>query len=963
MLSIGASGAYNQPQMSTEAWRFFWAKTNRAWTHPDRGSDWTHPLWAHLLDVASAAEILSDRLPIPVRERLSTRFGCAWSELRPLLSLIVGFHDAGKAIPSFQYQHVGTRAKLREMGLPLADQYPNSIDRRHHGHASIPIISQWLDDAPVADEARSLLKVFAAAAGFHHGRLSQRKEWQDPIALGSEVWKESQQQLVTAVADAWLGARGDWPDLTNAVSVKRAPLPPEMIALAGWTTLADWVGSIDEFIPLGTRPDADLAGYIPRSMSSVRAAIEHTHLHNPSALRVIGSEDDFKARFPGVFVRPEAQRPHPLQHHAATIKLPPADVPTLAIIEAPTGEGKTEAAFYLAARLQSRRADARGVYVALPTQATSNGLFPRFVEFLEEAHDAQLAQASANVLLVHGASALNLDFEKLLLPLDEDEGVRSSAYAARWFLPTKRSLLAPYGVGTVDQVLLGAITSRHFFLRLYGLAGKTLIFDEVHAYDGYMTALFTRLLEWLRLLGTDVIILSATLPTRTRRRFLEAWKTSDVSDPCAYPAFIVAGARDDTDQAYFDFQGRFPTSQHSDAELSLEDSAPERVVAIVTDAVREGATVGVIVNRVDRAQEIFRILQTRNLEADLYLLHARFPFRERAERERNVIKRFGKEGRSAANRPAVLVATQVAEQSLDLDVDLMLSDLAPIDLLLQRAGRLHRHKLQRPRGYERPKLHVLCPQSTQGGVLPDVSSIGGQFRDDRPDAIYLNLPLYRTYLALQDRGSWSLPRDYRPLIEAVYGDDDERMPDTLEPNDMLLWDASVEAKRALEERESRVADAARIERPERLKELFDNVRAAQRTEYSESDDAPALDLRVQTRLGGPSVDVICLDRRDREFYLQGTDVPLPPGPVLSAEELRSLLECSVSLRRRGLVDALMTCVPLPEDEAAQWIRLAAKNPAIAFHKPLVFDKGRCTVGGTVVEIHPELGIRYNPDPS
>src|SRR5690606_35392511 len=113
------------------------------------------------------------------------------------------------------------------------------------------------------------------------------------------------------------------------------------------------------------------------------------------------------------------------------------------------------------------------------------------------------------------------------------------------------------------------------------------------------------------------------------------------------------------------------------------------------------------------------------------------------------------------------------------------------------------------------------------------------------------------------------------------------MPDTLEPNDMLLWDASVEAKRALEERESRVADAARIERPERLKELFDNVRAAQRTEYRESVDAPALDLRVQTRLGGPSVDVIWLGRRDRAFHVQGTDGPLPPGPVLTAEELRS----------------------------------------------------------------------------
>ena len=951
-----------------DTWRLFWAKTLPQDGETRATSRRTHPLWAHFLDVACAAHATYPRLPSDVRDRLASALGLKENEAKTLLALLIGLHDVGKAIPSFQVLHEPSAVRLSEPPHGLG--FGTAGERRHHGHASIPVLHDWIEQTSVADQAKPVLKTLTAFAGFHHGRLDARSQWCERKALGESAWGQARHRLVEAVAEAWMEAHGGWPDLSEAALPPRRglPYPPAVLAFAGWTTLADWVGSMAEHMPEANADD-DLIAYIDRSRQAARCALAETKLSERPRLQATSGEADFKRCFPDVFADDSAAEPRALQRLAATVKLPTS--PTLVIVEAPTGEGKSEAAFYLAARLQARRPDrGRGVYVALPTQATSNGLFPRFLRFVEA---ARAGETSAGAMLVHGASALNAELGRLLHPVDEDEAVRSGVYAARWFLPNKRGLLAPYGVGTVDQALLGALLSRHFFLRLYGLAGKVVVFDEVHAYDGYMAALFARLLAWLRVLGADVVVLSATLPKATRKELLAAWDAADVPDVHAddYPAItITAGSGKDEERAP-EVKGGFETEQARRTEktgstkIRFEDSAEDHVAALAAEAAQEGATVGVIVNLVSRAQQVYQRLLTMQregtLDADLVLLHARFPFEERERREQYVVGyrdengcerpgRFGKHRHEAfGGRPAILVATQVAEQSLDLDVDLMLTDLAPIDLLLQRAGRLHRHDLPRPPGFERPALVILCPDA-DADPLPDMSTIGGQRKTGDLDAVYLNLPLFKTYRRLRCASGWTLPADYRPLIEAVYGEDTGGVPEELGDKDQARWKVAVADRDRLVHQQHVAAGRSAVADPSNVKSLVSFAEDAARTRYDEHDDAPAQDFRPVTRLGGPSVQVVCLVRNGDGVTLDG-EAALPEGPKLNGQDVCLVLRRAVRLSRRSVVEALR------ETEPALW----KETPALAFHHPLEFENGRCTVGDTVLALDAHLGLVYDSD--
>ncbi len=957
-------------------WRRFWAKTDR-YGDLGRGDAWTHPLWAHLLDVACVAELLFERLPAPVRARLARQFGFTEEteeQAGALFALVVGLHDAGKAIPSFQSQHDPSRSMLEAAGL----SFGRADELRHHGHASIPILLGWVDVLPDSP-TRSLLRSLAAFVGFHHGRLDAVTEWTSETALGDADWKREQQALVAAVAEAWMRAHGGWPALGGTPEARVGPyaFPPDLLAVAGWTTLADWVGSMAELMPANAANYDDLAAYLPASRKAAQRALAKTKLGDRGALHAEDGEDGFRTCFPEVFDDNPTAAPRALQRTTADLEVP--DGPALVIVEAPTGEGKSEAAFHLAARLQTRRADGgRGVYVALPTQATSNGLFPRFLRFLDMATDS-----AANVQLVHGASGLNADLDRLLEPQDRDEADGSVVYAARWFLPSKRGLLAPYGVGTVDQALLGALVSRHFFLRLYGLAGKVVVFDEVHAYDTYMTALFERLLRWLRALDCDVVVLSATLPAVMRRRLLKAWGAKPPEDEAGvYPAVTVAGAEASARVlGPFDTVQAERTERTGETEIDFADSDEHGVVEQIVGFVKRGATVGVIVNLVDRAQRVFSLLDEAGLDADLVLLHARFPFAERQAREHRVVGegetpgRFGKRRREEfGERPAVLVATQVAEQSLDLDVDVLLTDLAPVDLLLQRAGRMHRHELERPAGFERPRLVVLCP-NPDADDLPDLAPIGGQREEgklkDDLRAVYLSLPLFKTVRLLRKRRAWHLPRDYRPLIEAVYGPGTDSPPPDLSESDRARWTGAVNDRDTLTKNQTTHARDARIDAPEDLCELVSFAETADRSAYDEHDDAPARDFRPVTRLGRDSVEIVCLVKRDGRVTLDGT-APLPDAPApdsaLPIEDVRNLLRRGVRLSRASVVRALRADGTAGADAgtATWWSKATERVSALAYHHAVVFEHGdagppRCTLGGTTLVLDPDLGLVYDPD--
>jgi len=252
---------------------------------------------------------------------------------------------------------------------------------------------------------------------------------------------------------------------------------------------------------------------------------------------------------------------------------------------------------------------------------------------------------SVEPLLIHSQARWSKDAPPPQVNIS-DQKLRDTSQevdSMAWFLPRKRSLLAPVGVGTVDQTFLGVLQTRHFFVRLFGLSHKTLIFDEVHAYDTYMSTLFQRLLSWLRAVGASVVILSATLPEKTRRELLQAYAkvpADDVPD-VSYPA-ITWAMEGEIGVAPVDAPGRPP--------LALEwlDRSPNAIAERLDTALRDGGYAAVICNTVGRAQEVYRALRDAAIIAnpndDLILFHARFPRGWRREIEEKVLTRFGKKG-------------------------------------------------------------------------------------------------------------------------------------------------------------------------------------------------------------------------------------------------------------------------------------------------------------------------------
>ncbi len=951
-----------------EPWQLFWAKTDRD-NHGKEGHDptWTRPLWAHLLDVGHAALLLwAQVVPDYLRRRAAADLGMTVEEAGRWLSFWIGLHDLGKAMPSFQFQDPGAAylRRMRDEGFTLAGPARQGKGP-HHGHASIALLHRELN-GPDLHAPSSFKESLAAFVGFHHGRLVGTDTWRR-YAVGADVlggadWHRQQRLLLGAVREAWAGRYGlaaPRPDLS--------PAPDWLLGLAGWATLADWLGSFAEAFSRDTGTDP--AAYLDRSRAGAAEALRRAGFDATAAL--------VARPFAELFPELKAYRPRPVQQALIDLELPDdPDAPTLTLVEAPAGEGKTEGALALTVRQQDRRRRHRdgdpsrggGFYLGLPTQATANGLLKRATDVLTHAH----AGPVASFRLAYGRSELHPESQAMLADPDQlaglydEQGGDARVHTLRWFLSAKRALLAPYGLGTIDQGLLGVLYSRHFFLRLFGLAGKTVVLDEIHAYDVYTGTLIRQLLPWLRALGCHVILLSATLPARARRALLGAWDPAaplpDEPDPAAvgYPAVWTsaegavryrAGAADG-----------LTASRAHQTRLERRDADPAAVAALVAEAVEAGAVVAVVCNTVGRAQEVFEAIRTALdgvLAADdLVLFHARFVQRERRRIEEHVVGRRdaetggwvpGRFGKGRPPGPAVLVGTQVIEQSLDLDADLMLSDLAPIDLLLQREGRLHRHSRDdRPEAYRTPHLYWLCPEWAAGD-LPNVERLSGGGK------VYARTVLWRTARLLQDRSSWTLPDDYRPLIEAVYGADG--VPDGLNEEAVTHWKEAAHHEGASELGSSRSAADRVIEPPGSLDCMLDDPQF----DLAEADDEKAHpDLKALTR-EGDSVEVLVLheDESGALFLDPAHTLPaplVPPAPkrALRPEDVRALLGASVRINNRAIIGYLRE--PTPESLSECWRKAADATPSLTGLHPVFMRDGRWADAGPTLRWDCTLGL-------
>jgi len=704
-----------------------WAKTSK-----DGDGQW-HPLILHMLDVAASADAILAREPEPTRKRTAAILGMEWEDARAWLLLVVACHDLGKACPGFQ-------CKWENLSGMDAGRSPNT--NINHAFVSQIALTKLLQEMEWPEELADLV---SDAVGCHHGNRASpntRNNLEgDRRAIGRDAWEQARRGLFEALLDVFKPAR---------IPAKQTLSGPDFMLLSGLTSFADWIGSNEDWFPFGSPDDCeDIQEWFRKRRTNADKALDAIGWETRTPL----SPD------PKSFEQVFQFAPRPLQQAVADA-LTEMEEPAILLMEAPMGEGKTEAAFFAHLDLQ-RRFGHRGLYVALPTKATGNAMFKRTLEFLRK----QGTNRTLDLQLVHGAKLLNDTFQKLRFSGIHDSTPGGEVRAGEWFTNKKKALLSEYGVGTVDQALLTILPVRHNFMRLWGLANRVVVFDEIHAYDAYTGTLLVHLLRWLLALGSSVVLLSATLSPSIRRKLAKVVNADLPEQEAEYPRLSVfrSGAV---------IQRHFEADPTRRLTLRLQGIPPDLLSMRSTLEVNlaHGGMGLALVNTVQRAQDLYRLfLEGEPLEregqrvgkrlsdgTEVFLFHARFPADRRQQREEQVLQTFGVSGNRDGRK--ILIATQVAEQSLDLDFDLIASDLAPVDLVLQRAGRLWRHA----RKFRPVSEPILLVAGLVGDEPPSFGKPlwwGKVYRED---------VLLRTWCLLQAKRNLRLPDEIDTLVQNVY---------------------------------------------------------------------------------------------------------------------------------------------------------------------------------------------------
>ncbi|MER6408552.1 CRISPR-associated helicase Cas3' [Streptomyces viridosporus] len=792
-----------------------------------------HPLICHALDTAVVAEGLVDVLVGPhCRAELDRAFG-PLGDAVGWVSVLCGVHDLGKLSPTFQ----GLREDIAAPAMgPVAAGHIRRLTRWrgpgartdcHHGLLTAVhmarILKAW---GAVPATARTI----AWALGGHHGVIpsaaSVRQAREAVGDHGGPWWAGVCDDLVRRVVALW-----GLPEPEGLAWGEVRLSPEAVVALAGLTSVSDWIAS--------ARPEKDyvgtgveLAAYLRQARRDEARKIERLAWRGWRPPRETG----FRALFP------LEERPHPVQEAVETV-VGRMRGPGIVVVAAPTGEGKTKAALQAAATLV-RRFGLRGFYVAMPSRVTSNQAFDAVEQLL-----AGLGEKAPPVRLLHSAAGDYLKDRRA--PADGAEGLRpvgvdvdgqddGDGEAAEWFAH-KRGLLAPLGVGTVDQALMAALRSSHVFVRLAGLSGKVVVFDEVHGYDVHMSTLMDRLLWWLGRLRVPVVLLSATLPARRQHALVESWRAGaagriplEVEAPAAQAYPRVAWA--DTESDAVETVGVEASLLNSDRTVELVRVGFEARAAWAVEQASAGRCVAVVHNLVRHAveahEQILQRVERLPVEErpEVFLLHAKLLQAERARVEAEIRAKFGRpDDREEDLRPrrAIVVGTQLLEEGLDADFDVMVSSVAPIDSLIQRMGRIQRHD----RGGSRPPLLL---------ALTGVEEEPGKIAFPRYTTnVYAEAILLRTWALLRGRDRVCCPQEVQHLVDLVYGPDELlACPEGWEKQ----WARAAEQLGRSIARKERGAEAVRLPQPRddvQLWELTAKATSASRTrqESYRRDDA------------------------------------------------------------------------------------------------------------------------------
>ncbi|MGW5679881.1 CRISPR-associated endonuclease Cas3'', partial [Streptomyces sp. NPDC003860] len=604
------------------------------------GLDEPYPLMGHLLDTAMVAGAVWEQvLTVPQRAENAAALAVDVNAAKKIVMFWAGLHDLGKIIPQFQQMlardRPGHGGFLAEAAYAGDEAWADGGAGLRHEVATNQVLPQLLagvgysTDGPLG---QLLVSQVAQVLGGHHGRYPRGveiKAFKDPLSdcprLGGDGWVVQRREHMRALHEV-LGCPEVPPGRSGRFGSGRGMPLALAVVVAGLVIVSDWLASQEHVILAQQQALGPGAGGFGE-LASLRAHAERARVMAPSLVsgaglgRAVFREGTFASLFP------EVRSAFPLQ--ASLEAGLPAAVgagggPGVLLVTAPPGEGKTEAALY-AATVMAARFGSRGLFFALPTQATANQMYERVARFARR----NLVD-SAQLTLLHGAADLHEGYaeagevEPRVLS-DQGGGGRSgvSVVASWWLRVRGRGLLAPIAVGTVDQALLGILPVKRNALRHLGLSGKTVVIDEAHAFDAFTHALLLRLLTWLGAMRVPVVLLSATVTGRTATGLVEAYlegvgrrrKGAYELPPAAYPGWLYADAGQVTGPVEpvgsvrsrsLDVVVRRVVHTH---DAAVPDGRLAALIAELREVVDQGGCAAVLCTTVAEAQKTFEVLR------------------------------------------------------------------------------------------------------------------------------------------------------------------------------------------------------------------------------------------------------------------------------------------------------------------------------------------------------------------
>ena len=779
-----------------------------AWGKTDVSDGSSHHLAHHSMDVAAVFQRLLELPIFRLRAEKAAKTNLSRKTVGRL-GAVVFLHDVGKLHPGFQAKgwqqglwRQPPRGHVAESWsfLELAWQTPE-----HPCHDMTQVISRWGEG----------VSPLILASFSHHGRpltegpQASLRDWPE---LPHYSWRVETATMIEALCRWFPDAFGDGDEMLSA-----EPLFVHFIA--GLAALADWVGSdrrfFGDFIPTFD-PHYDHKAHDQAARALVEIGLDAGNLPRRSSIS-FAELTDFA-------------RPNPAQ--AVVGEIEPDE--QLVILEAETGSGKTEAALWRFAQLFSA-GRVEGLYFAVPTRAAARQLHGRVNAAMKRVFGVRVPEA---VLAIPGmlrageATGQRLPGWKVLW---ED---RKDTVPARWAAEhATRFLAATVAVGTVDQAMLAGLMVKHAHLRGSSLSRSLLVIDEVHASDAYMTGILTHLLNAHLAVGGYAMLMSATLGSRARVHWTgEPQPNFDTAVTTPYPAVWV-GSEATPRRA----DG---TGQHKAAGIALDDMAARRAAELALEAAEQGARVLMIRNTVKTAMETWQAVQELGGAAKLLsvadgpaLHHSRFAAEDRELLDQAVEDILATDS-NRTPRGVVVIGTQTLEQSLDIDADFLITDLCPMDVLLQRLGRLHRHMLPRPDGFQEARAVVMAPEGGLDRLTAPAFENGlGGWNDKSGgfQGIYQDLAVLElTRRLIQDEPLWRIPEMNRHLVEGATHP--ERIASLIEEKGEM-WKRYDRQLGGVVAAERSLGDLQRLDR----------------NQPYESLSFPNLDERIMTRLGEEGV--------------------------------------------------------------------------------------------------------------